>query len=229
MKNTSNSIENSEKKSRKTNIVPDKQAIVLAVAESVAKKWMTTNEVKLQWMKADDFHNLVQAFKISLEQRIHAGNSRQSKTKLFQNLDNKLNEVVEELKIAILGKFGKTDGKFYYSEFGIVKKNRAYKLPKERGKRQQSLYLLMKGLEKYQLQVAKYSLDDFSSMQTEYNTLMAETQDIDSTIAAEIGNKNELMKKVEKVLNALIWVIKGNYPDTYHSILRAWGFQKEKY
>jgi hypothetical protein len=221
--------ETPEKKPRKTNTIPAKQSVMLALAESVAKKWMATPEIKLLWVKADNFNNLVQEFKTAIGQRVDAGNSRQSKTKLLQNLNNKINKAVEELKIAILGKFGKEDGKSYYSEFGIIKENKAFRLSPDRKERQQGLDTLIKNLEKYQLTVAKYSLDDFKAMQAEYNTLMTETQEIDSTVSAEVGNKNELMKKVEKILNALILIIKGNYPDTYASELRAWGFQKEKY
>lgn len=221
--------ESSEKKPRKTATLPEKQAVMLTVAEIAVKKWITTPEIKLLWIKSENFNTLVQQFKTSLGQRIEASNSRQPKTKSLQNLDIKINEAVEELKIAILGKFGKKDGKSYYSEFGIIRDKQAYKFPKERSQRQQSLEILIKGLEKYQLNVTNYSLEAFKDMQTQYNALMEETQDIDSTVSTEVGNKNELMKKVEKVLNSLIWIIKGNYPDTYASELRAWGFQKEKY
>ena len=51
-------------------------------------------------------------------------------------------------------------------------------------------------------------------------------------------NKEKTIIKIEgmkcqhcasKVLNALVWVLKGNFPDTYKEELRSWGFQKEKY
>jgi hypothetical protein len=32
-----------------------------------------------------------------------------------------------------------------------------------------------------------------------------------------------------KTNNALIHVLKGNFPDTWKSVIREWGFQKEKY
>ena len=88
---------------------------------------------------------------------------------------------------------------------------------------------MIKGVEKHKLSVAKYPTDFFRDLQKQYQVLLQETQTIDSTVASEVSNKNEAIKQVEKVLNALIYVIKGNYPDTYKGELRAWGFQKEKY
>jgi hypothetical protein len=229
METTNPTPETTEKKVRKTGTMPVKQSDMLNLAESVAKKWTNTPDITLKWIKVADFQTLVQSFKDSLGERIQAGSGRQSTTKLLKNLDTELNKAVEELKIAILGKFGKEDGKSYYSEFGIAKVSNAFKLPYDRNQRQQALVTLIQGLGKHQITVTKYPLQFFKDAQTQYNALMSEAKDIDSSVSAEVGAKNELMKKVEKVLNALIWVIKGNYPDTYTSELRAWGFQKEKY
>lgn len=221
--------ETTEKKVTKTKILPVKQADMVDLADSVAKKWANSPDITLKWMKVADFQKLVQDFKDSLGERIQVGSGRQSTTKLLKNLDTELNKAVEELKIAILGKFGREDGKAYFSEFGIVKANSTYKLPNDRNQRQQSLVTLIQGLEKHQIAVTKYPLQFFKEAQTQFNTLMSEAKDIDSSVSAEVGTKNELMKQVQKVMNALIWVIKGNNPDTYQAELRAWGFQKEKY
>jgi hypothetical protein len=229
MKTTNSTPETTEKKVRKTSTIPVKQSDILNLAESIVKKWEKTPEITLLWMKFADFKTLVQDFRDSLEERIQVGSSRQSTTKLLKNLDTALNEAVEELKIAILGKFGKKDGKAYYSEFGISKVSKSFKLPNDRNQRQQAMVTLIEGLEKHQLTVTKYPLQFFKDAQTQFNVLMNEAKDIDSSVSAEVGTKNELIKKLEKVLNALIWIIKGNYPDTYQAELRAWGFQKEKY
>ena len=44
-----------------------------------------------------------------------------------------------------------------------------------------------------------------------------------------MGNKNILKADLKKSLNAIVSVIKANYPDNYKQELRNWGFQKEKY
>lgn len=222
-------VESTEKKIRKTNTVPAKQSAILDLAESVAQKWLNHQNITLQWIKAEEFNTLVQEFRTSLEQRIQVGSGRQSKTKQLKNLDTTINKAVEELKIAVLGKFGKEDGKSYFNEFGIVKINKAFKFPSERTQRQQALSTMIFSVEKYKLNVTNYSLEALKDIQTQYNALTAEAKNIDSTVSSEVGTKNELIKQIEKVLNALIYVIKGNYPDTYQAELRAWGFQKEKY
>jgi hypothetical protein len=222
-------IEKTEKQPRKTNTIPVKQADILNLAEVVSNKWEATPAITLQWINVAEFKKVIIEFKNSLEQRIQVGSGRQSKTKMLKNLDTALNKAVEAIKIAVLGVFGKEDGKSYFSEFGIVKTNKTFKLPSDRNQRQQALETLIKGIEKHNLAVVKYPIDFFRDTQKQYQLLLQETQTIDSTVASEVSNKNESIKQVEKVLNALIYIIKGNYPDTYKGELRAWGFQKEKY
>ncbi|MDX2306415.1 MAG: hypothetical protein NW226_26635 [Microscillaceae bacterium] len=229
METENTNIQNTEKKVRKTNTIPAKQTALLDLTESVAKKWVSSHDITLRWMKPEDFNKLVQEFKASLEQRIQVGSGRQSKTKQLKNLDATVNKIAEEIKIAILNKFGKEDGKSYFSEFGITKISKSFKFPNERSERIQALTTLIQGLEKHQINIRNYSLEFFKDLKLQYDTLMTETKGIDSTVSSEVGTKNELIKQIEKVLNSLIWVIKGNYPDTYASELRAWGFQKEKY
>ncbi|GAB4335756.1 MAG: hypothetical protein OHK0038_13630 [Flammeovirgaceae bacterium] len=216
-------------KPQKTGNVPTKQADIVTLTDTIVKKWATSPEITLVWMKAEDFAVIAQDFKNSLTQRIDAGSGRQSKTKLLQNLDKEINKMVENLKIGILNKFGKEDGKSYYSEFGIIKVNNSFKIPFDRNQRQQALATLIKGLEKHQIKVANYPLNTIKEMQTQFNALVEEAKQIDSNVSSEVSTKNELLKQIIKVINALIYVIRGNYPDTYKAELRSWGFQKEKY
>ena len=222
-------LEKTDKQVRKTNTMPAKQADILNLAEVVIQKWISMPIITLQWIKVEEFQSLVGTFKNALEQRIQVGSGRQSKTKLLKNLDSSLNEAVEAVKISILGTFGRENGKSYFSEFGIVKTNKTLKLPQDRNQRQQSLEMLIRGIEKNKLNVVEYPLEFFKETQEQYQKLLQETQQIDSTVASEVSNKNEALKQVEKVLNCLICLIKGNYPDTYKGELRVWGFQKEKY
>jgi len=52
---------------------------------------------------------------------------------------------------------------------------------------------------------------------------------MDSGVSEKTGNKNVLKKVLTRGLKALVMVLKGNYPDTWKTELRNWGFQKEKY
>jgi hypothetical protein len=53
----------------------------------------------------------------------------------------------------------------------------------------------------------------------------------DKTFGGGRQSLTQELKQAElrKVLNSLVLLIHCNYPDTYKSVLREWGFQKEKY
>jgi hypothetical protein len=148
---------------------------------------------------------------------------------LLRNLDGSLHKAVEELKIVILSKFGKENGRAYFSEFGIVKIKGGFRLPADRNQKMQAVDTLIKGMEKYALAPVEYPLSFFKETKAQYDALMQEAQNIDGTVASEVGAKNEAIKQVEKVLSSIVLLLKANYPDTYKAELRSWGFQKEKY
>lgn len=229
MENQNTPSESTEKKVRKVATMPVKQTDLLTLAENVTQKWENTPDITIRWIKFDEFKKLVSEFRTSLEQRTDVGSTRQSVTKQLKNLDKTINDAIEDVKIAILGKFGREDGKSYFSEFGIVKTNKTFKFPNDRNQRAQAFETLLKALEKHKIDIVKYPISFFQTTRDQYVALNKEAQSIDSNVSSEVSNKNEAMKQVEKVLNALIQIIKGNYPDTYKAELRAWGFQKEKY
>lgn len=75
----------------------------------------------------------------------------------------------------------------------------------------------------------KYGLAYWQDISTRYEAALTLSVDTDGNVAGLVSTKNEARKQIEKTLNALIHIIKGNYPDTYAAVLREWGFQKEKY
>ena len=40
---------------------------------------------------------------------------------------------------------------------------------------------------------------------------------------------NRTRQKIKRTFNALVNLLKANYPDEYHTELKQWGFSKEKY
>jgi hypothetical protein len=132
------------KKPKRSKNLPESQSDLITLAETVADKWLATPTLTLLWMKSADFKALVTDFRNFLDQRIDAGSGRGSQTQTLKNLDKEINKAVEEVKIAILAKFGKNKGKAYYSEFGIVKQNKKVGLPADRNQRLLALPLLVK-------------------------------------------------------------------------------------
>jgi hypothetical protein len=78
-------------------------------------------------------------------------------------------------------------------------------------------------------QTFAYGLAYWTTVQTNFNNYLLNSVTIDETVSGKAGDKNILKKQVKKVLNSLLKVIEGNYPDDYKNIRRNWGFQKEKY
>ncbi len=46
---------------------------------------------------------------------------------------------------------------------------------------------------------------------------------------ATLAERRSTRIEIKKTLNALIYLVKANYPDNYHTELKQWGFQKDRY
>ncbi|MCS6822583.1 MAG: hypothetical protein NZ551_12045 [Microscillaceae bacterium] len=217
------------KKKKAHKILPESQYDILTVAENVCKKWENTPELTLLWVKPEDLKKMVQEYRTFLENRIKAGSGRSLQTQTLKNLDAQINKAVEEIKLAILVKFGKEKGKAYYSEFGITKQGNGYKLPTDRNLRLNALPLFVKGVKTHGLKVVGFDDSFFDSIVDIYTQAIEDTRKTDSAVSFNVSNKNDLRKQIEAVLTALYTLIKINYPNTYEGELRNWGFQREKY
>ncbi|GAB4341741.1 MAG: hypothetical protein OHK0038_21460 [Flammeovirgaceae bacterium] len=227
--NNSNIVESSLGKTRKTRILPNSQFDLLNLAEAVSTKWLASPQITLLWIKASEFKNLVEQYRNLLSERVNVGSGRSLQTQTLKELDADISKAVEEVKIAIMAKFGKEKGKAYFAEFGITKQNNSYKLPADRNLKINSLPLLVKGVQTYQLNVVGFDSNFFANLVSRYQTALNDAKVTDSNVSISVGNKNDLKNQIQEVINALLLLIKANYPKTYENELRGWGFQKEKY
>ncbi|WP_262489848.1 hypothetical protein [Hymenobacter terrenus] len=44
-----------------------------------------------------------------------------------------------------------------------------------------------------------------------------------------MGQKDVAKQELRKVLQAVVYALKANFPDTFEAELRTWGFRKENY
>lgn len=219
-----------EKKVKKKTTIPPSQFDLQTAAQNVLIKWKATPEFALQWVKVSEYEGFVNDLNDLMRERTDVGSTRPMLTKNLSNLDKEINKAVEQVKIALFNKFGKEKGKDYFAEFGINKNNNSsYKLPSDRNQRLNILPLFAGACATHQIETPDYKKDFFSTIFTQYQAAFAQTQATDSIVTASVGNKNKVLQKVKEVLQALILLIKANYPKTYQNELRAWGFQKEKY
>ncbi len=92
-----------------------------------------------------------------------------------------------------------------------------------------SLDLMIKGLTENGFADKTYGVSFWLPIQLQYNQLLHKATQTDGGVSKKVSSKNILKAQLKQALNAIIHVLKGNYPDSYHSELRSWGFQKEKY
>ncbi len=199
------------------------------VAKQVCDKWLAEPAITMIWLTQEDFCVTVESFDTTLMARKSTGSTRPQITGKLQKLDDTLDQDVEYLKVYLVDKYGKADAPSYYAAFGIVKEGHVYKLPRDRNERLAALELLVPAITTHSFQTKQYGLTYWTGQKTLYDTLLTSATTIDGTVSSKVGDKNVLKKQIKKALNALINIIKGNYPDTYKTELRSWGFQKEKY
>jgi hypothetical protein len=219
-------IENKPKKVAKKSQIPEAQFELQTVAQNVLEKWKNTPQIILTWVNPADFEALITKFNAFLGEKSNVGSKRATQTHTLGELDKQIDKAVEQVKIAVFGKFGKEKGKAYFAEFGISKQgtNGSYKIPADRSQRLNILPLFVKAVAEHQIKTPEFKAEFFQSIVNEYQTAFNATQSTNSTIATSVGNKNEVMKEIKQVLQSLVLVIKANYPKTYTSELRGWGF-----
>jgi hypothetical protein len=199
------------------------------LSNAVSAKWATSPWLTLQWITATEFATKTANYYSTLGTRIKKGGARPQVTKSLQVVEKKIDEGVLNVKNYIIEKYKKDAAKSYYASFGIVTIGNGFALPKDQDGRSKALELLVEAVAENGFGDKQYGTKFWEAIQTEYDTLLETASATDSSISSNVGDKNVLKKEIKKALNSIIAVIRGNYPDTYKTELRNWGFQKEKY
>lgn len=228
MENTETQVEESVKTIKKVKKLPDSDINVADVAQKVAENWLTKS-LKLEWITATDFKKMADDFANNLQSRKAEGLTRPQITQRLKELDSAINKNIAYVKNYLSEDVGKGNETPYYAQLGIEKEASTYRLPADRNNRISALNILLKGIKDRGYDSRQYGTAYWQPIAVEYNTLLAEANSKDSAVSSKVNIKNKNKEQVLKVLNALIHLIQANYPDSYASELRVWGFQKEKY
>ena len=194
----------------------------------VSVKWEASPQITLIWKTAADFKTDVTAFSTTLGSRKEAGSDRPGITSDLKIVNEKLDLGIEYVKRYLAGDFGKT-ASAQYSKFGIEKKGSGYKLPLDRDKRRRALPLIVPALTAMGFEAKEYGKAYFEPLIASFLTLSGQASTTDSGVSGLVGNKNAAKTELRLVLTCLIKNLQSNYPQTWKSVLREWGFQKEKY
>ncbi|MDR1678402.1 MAG: hypothetical protein LBR81_01325 [Prevotellaceae bacterium] len=222
-------VEEKEQIKRKKRNLPGKEADLNTIATEVAAVWAKHPKITLLWTDIEKFEQAVTTFAASYAEREDAKGTRQGVTQSLKGVNSEINSSVEQLKAHLAVAYTKRIAAAHYASLGIVKKRSGYKLPVDNDRRLYALEQLIKGLEKHGLSEGKLGTAYWKDILSRFTQLKKQAAEIDKNSALHVGIKTKQKLQIRKTLNALISVIKGNYPDSWKEELRVWGFQKEKY
>ena len=223
---TNRSITSSKKNVKN---LPISDVDFLVVAKTVETAWLANPNFQLIWINVSDYSLLLTSYETTYNARKQSGGLRPQYTRQLKELDKEMDKSLSFIKNYLADKFGKDNAISYYAEFGIEKSKKGYTLPQDRNSRNTALSMLLTGIDTHNFTTMTYGKSYWQPIVTQYSQLLLQSQQTDSSISQNVGNKNYVKEQIREVLDALVLLIKANYPNTYKNELRNWGFQKEKY
>jgi hypothetical protein len=214
-------------KSAKGN-VPMADIDLVTTAKNVAEKWKSTPNLTLIWSDSNRLIQIAADYENTLNVRIAEGSRRPEVSAKLKNLDKQIDLGIGYIKDYLRERYG-NDDKAHYSQYGIVFYSKTYKLPSDRDTRASSFTLILEALNRDGFNDKSYGRSYWENIRDQYIPIKQEAVDMDEAVAGKVSEKNLLKDEIKKHLYALIDLLKANYPDTYKSEMRVWGFQKEKY
>lgn len=217
------------KKPNRMSSIPVADSDFGKVAAAVSTSWTSNPWLTLRWTTAAAFATAAAEFNAALAARQTSGGTRPQVTTALKALNKEIDNSMAFVKGYLAELHGKEKSLSYYSAFGITYDGRKYVIPVDQSNREDSLTLLLEALLNNGLQDRTYGTTYWTDIKTRYVDLVNQARALDGGISQKVGDKNELKSDIKKVLNSLINVLQGNYPDTYKQELRLWGLQKDKY
>jgi hypothetical protein len=172
---------------------------------------------------------MVTAYETNYSSRLSDGSQRPAITQTLEQMDKQLDDAVKEVKVYIQKKFKKANAEAQYARYGIIHSNASYNLPNDRDNRKTNLDLMIAAIAADGFGAEEFGTTFWTTMKTNYALALTNAGSTDSNVSKGASGKNEQKKNITNVMNALRLVLRGNYPDTYTSVYRQWGWQKEDY
>lgn len=213
---------------RKVGNVPNRPLELLAVGKRALENW-NEDEFRIRWIKKDGFANLLAEFEEYLTSGLTAGATRRQVTRELRNANKTIDKAISDLKRLMVNKYG-SDYKAHLQHVGIRLMGGKYSFPKNQQERKVALEMVCRYVENNPgLTSAELTLAYWQELLAEYNRCLNLAVDTDNTVTDSSMMKGQYKETIVRTLNALILIIKANYPDTYIQEIRKWGFHKEKY
>ncbi len=214
-------------KTKKKN-VPVKDNDFGELCTSVSKRWKEMPKFNLLHISREMFEEKATLFNSMLNNSLQAAGNRSPLTLRLQKADATMDQGIRAVKIYLKEKY-EGSAPAYYALFGLEWHNSAYKLPYDRNKRRNVLNQILSGISTEGFGDKKYGTAFWTDLTNEYNSLLDTAIKTDGLKSSNIGNKKLLKEELSTALNAIISLIRAQYPGNAASELRNWGFQKDKY
>ena len=221
-------------------LLPKADQTLFDVGTSVSARWSTVPALTLLWITPAAYAAALADFGTNLGEKRRVAAERSPNVQRLIELDDVADDALPYLKSYINEDAGsKAAGTARYAAHGLVlmgAKAKRIVLPTDRQARVKSVEVLLAklatgGAGGTALPYAdrKYGTAFWQTWLAEYAALVEKGGTDAGLISHKVGRKEESKKIVRKALQALIYLLKANYPDTFAAELRQWGFRKESY
>jgi hypothetical protein len=214
---------------KRTGNIPAKDTDQADLGLTVAAAWALNPGITMLWTTQAEFEQKAKSFDTTLQERTSTGGGYSEISNKLKLLDKAIDANMDYLKGLLKTKYGKESQVSYYPQFGIEKVGKAYKYPDDRNKRSKALGLTLEAIVAHGFGADAHGTAFWQPIKTSYDALLKSATEIDGTVSGKVGAKNEIREYLVLAQNSLIHVLKGNYPKTWKTVIREWGFQKEKY
>ena len=214
-------------------LIPKNDGALAEVARLVAGAWGQETWLALRWKTQTDFAKLVAEFSTGLTEKRDAATSRTPQSQRLQELDDEMDHALRILKSYINEDSGydkaKSDARL--PGFGLVpRKGGTLLLSTDRDERLVALRdLLLPAVAKAPFAGREFGTGFWQTRFDEYKELLGKTDGLAGKVSKSVSKKDTAKLELRKVLQAVVYALKANYPDTFEAELRVWGFRKESY
>lgn len=209
--------------------MPRRETDLLTVATNAVVAWRKKESLVLKWTTVDEFDSKVDDYRDAYRTGATSKGDRRTVTQAFAVVNTEIDSSLKYVKGYITEKFGADNAVAHYEQFGIVKVRKRYMLPEDGDRRQEALEQMVSALRLNGLTTQKYGADYWDDLYIRFGQARGEASAIDSVISQQVADKSDCKETIRETLNALIHLIRANYPHTWREEMRQWGFQKEKY
>jgi hypothetical protein len=216
-------------------LIPHNDAALATVAGLVASTWATETWFTLRWLKPADFAALAASFGATLTDKRAAAATRSPQAQRLQELDDEMDEALRVLKAYVLeaANYDKAAADAQLPGFGLVPrsgKGKSYELSRDRDERLAALRdFLLPAVARAPFAGRDRGTAFWQPRATEYAALLHQADGLAGQVTQAVSKKDDTKAAIRQALQAIVYGLRANYPDTYEAEWRAWGFRKVSY